>query len=320
MRNIFLLLILILLFNQSLFLQEARDFLIEFVKTTRKGKVLGKLSEQCLGKFFDYRFLLAKKNYKENDFRNLSKNVENIAIDTFLNCPVEELIAIFEEEDFIDVFSQDFDFNFYLKALSIGKILLFDIYNSNNVTGTSLGKTFGKILNLFKVNFTEPKEIDSENKTLNNSTFLDNIKEEDYFEFISGLFNGMKEKEGGNESECYKDIVKGKDKIMKQINDGKKKLEEGKGIGETITSVLFNLVTVEGLVVDCNLLSLGSSIISKVTSMNEMTELFSKIMENSGIYIIYGGLIYDSFINKNLKDAGKYIGKIISKVFDFYVK
>jgi len=320
MLNKLKLISLLLLFYQVNCFKEARDFLIELVKTTKNGKILKNLSEQCLGKFFDYRFLLLKKNYKQNDFINAAKNIENIIIDTFLNCPTDDLLSIFDD-NFIDYYSSDseFDKKIYSKLIGIGRILLSDIYTSKNVNGALLGRTVGKIFNLLKANNTEPKELNSNDTSISQGSLLD-IKEDDYFEFIAGIFAGMKEKDDEKESECYKDILKGKSKIMKKINDGMKKLDEGKGFGETLTGILFGLVTVEGLVVDCNLLNLGSNIFNKVTSFKDMTALLMNIMSDSGVYLLYGGLIYDNFLKKNLKECGKYIGKIISKVFDFHVK
>ena len=320
MLNKFKLIFLILLFYQANTYKEARDFLIELVKTTKNGKILKNLSEQCLGKFFDYRCLLLKKSYKQNDFVNAAKNLENVVIDTFLNCPTDDLLSIFDD-NFFDYYSSDseFDKKIYSKLIGIGRILLSDVYANKNINGASLGRTVGKIFNLLKANYTEQKELNSDDTSVSPGSLLD-IKEEDYFEFIAGIFAGMKEKEDEKESECYKDILKGKSKIMKKINDGMKKLDEGKGFGETLTGILFGLVTVEGLVVDCNLLNLGSNIFNKVTSFKGMTELLMNIMSDSGVYLLYGGLIYDNFLKKNLKECGKYIGKIISKIFDFHVK
>ena len=320
MLNKFKLIALILLFYQVNSFKEARDFLIELIKTTKNGKILKNLSEQCLGKFFDYRFLLLKKSYKQNDFIGATKNFENIIIDTFLNCPTDDLLSIFDD-NFFDYYSSDseFDKKIYSKLKGIGRILLSDIYTSKNINGALLGRTVGKIFNLLKANNTEPKELNSNDTSISQGSLLD-IKEDDYFEFIAGIFAGMKEKDDEKESECYKDIIKGKSKIMKKINEGMKKLDEGKGFGETLTGILFGLVTVEGLVVDCNLLNLGSNIFNKVTSFKDMTALLMNIMSDSGVYLLYGGLIYDNFLKKNLKECGKYIGKIISKVFDFHVK
>ena len=315
----FTLIALIVLFCQANCFKEARDFLIELVKTINNGKVLKNLSEQCLGKYFDYRYLLLKKRYKEDDFANAAKNIENIVIDSLINCPLEDLLAVLEKNLLDNSPDSGLDSKLYSKALSIGRILLSDIYNNKNITGVSLGRTVGRILNLFKANYTEPKELYSNDTSISPGSLLD-IKEDDYFEFIAGIFAGMKEKDDEKESECYKDILKGKSKIMKQINDGMKKLDEGKGFGETMTGILFGLVTVDGLVVDCNLLNLGSNIFNKVTSFNDMTELFMNLMMNSDEYLSYGGEVYDNFLKKNLKECGKNIGKIISKLFDFHVK
>jgi len=311
---------LIILFYQVNCFKEARDFLIELIKTTKNGKQLKNLSEQCLGKFFDYRFLLLQKSYKVNNFSNAAKNLENIVIDTFLNCPTDDIFSILDD-NFIDYYSNDseFDKKIYSKFISIGRIILSDVYNNKKINGASLGRTIGKIFNLLKANNTEPKELNLDDTSISQGSLLD-IKEDDYFEFIAGIFSGMKEKDDEKESECYKDILKGKSKIIKKINDGMNKLDEGKGFGETITGILFGLVTVEGLVVDCNLLNLGSNIFNKITSFKDMTELLMNVMSDSGVYLLYGGLIYDNFLKKNMKECGKYIGKIISKIFDFHVK
>ena len=305
---------IILLFYQANCFKEAREFLIELVKTINNGKVLKNLSEQCLGKYFDYRFLLLKKSYKEDDFSTAVKNIENIVIDSLINCPLEDLLLVLENNILGNSSHSGLDSKLYYKALSIGRIFLSDVYNNKNITGISLGRTVGRILNLFKANYTEPKELYSNDTSISPGSLLD-IKEADYFEFIA-----MKEKDDEKESECYKDILKGKSKIMKQINDGMKKLDEGKGLGETMTGILFGLVTVEGLVVDCNLLNLGSNIFNKITSIKDMTELFMNLMLNSDEYMSYGTQVYDNFLKKNLKECGKNIGKIISKLFDFHVK
>ena len=107
---------------------------------------------------------------------------------------------------------------------------------------------------------------------------------------------------------------------MNHIQEGFKNMDKEKGIGQMITTILFNLITVEGLVVDCNLLSFGSNIISKLTSVKDLTELINSMMQNSTLYILYISQLADSFRNNNMKDVGKYIGKILSNIFDFHVK
>lgn len=323
MKNIFLFFTIVLLLNTYNSLKAGKEALIEFIKTTKDGKVLDNLSEQCFGKFFDYHFLLLKKYYKEENFKQFSKSLENIFIDIFFNCPKSEIISVFNETN-IEPFSQlpfRTKIQLALKIFSLGSII-YSEYTNNNLTGISLGQGLGKILNLFKLKLSETNELksDSENPLDEIGSIFDAINADDYFELIGGLFYGMKEKDDGKESKCYNDIIKGKDKIMEHIDNGFKKVDEGKGIGETITSILFNLITVEGLVVDCNLLSLGGSVISKLTSIKELTELFQKIMQSSTFYILYIDQIIDSFKSKNLKEVGKYIGKIISNIFDFNVQ
>lgn len=315
MKIEFLLIIFILLIISSFSLKEAKNFLIEFAKVATNGETIDILPEDCLGNFFDYHFLLIKKNFKENNFENISKSLENIAIDLFLNCPTNGLFSIFNKTEFIDIFS--------LKLMDKTRILMkifnlltnvYSQYNNNSLTGELLGNTFGKIFNLFKENYTELNEIDLEN----NNTLLDSVNE--YFDVIGGIFIGMKEKDDGNVSKCYNDIIKGKNEIIEKIQKSLDKMDNNKGFGDTLKEILFKLIGVEGLFIDCNLLGLGAKIISKFTSVKQMTELFSKIIEKSSLYMLYIGQIFEQFKENNMLEVGKNIGKIISNIFDFYVK
>ena len=307
------------LYNTINSFKEAKDFLNEFIKITSDDKIQFDIPEKCLGTFFNYHFLLLKKNFKENNFEKLLINIENMAIDMFINCPNLELIKILNETQFENISSipTKFKTKIYMKLLNIGTTL-YTKYNNNTLTGAFLGKQFGELINLFRANYSKFNESESEVNILKNNSFLDNINE--YYDIIGSIFIGMKEKDYGNESKCYNDIIRGKAKIMKNIENRFKNADNNKGFGSIISNILFDLITVEGLVVDCNLLKFGSSIISKVTSINEMTNLITKIMEESDMYIEYIGKIIDNFKNNNLKEAGKDIGKIISNIFGFHVK
>ena len=312
--------------------QAAKDALIEFIKTIKNGQMFI-TSENCLGKLFDFHLYKLIKNFKAGDFKQIIKNIENIGLDIVVNCPGKEFIAVFNDTKIADISTLPFKkkFDIITKIFKLG-INVYLEYKNNTLTGATIGQTLGKVLNMLTKKNIETNEIESgaetgiETETENGSlldeadSFLSNIKPEDYLELIGGLFNGMKEKDNEKESECYKDIIKGQNKILEHINNGMKEIEKGKTIGKTITSIIFNLVTVEGLVVDCNLLSLGSNVISKITSIKEATNLMKKIFESSTVYLLYVGQIYDSFQKKDMKETGKYVGKIISDIFDFHVK
>ena len=324
MKIIFYLFVSFLLLNINCS-QEAKNALIEFIKTIKNGLVIN-LSEQCLGKVFDYHYLLLSKNLKEENFQKFSKNLENIGLDIIINCPGREILSILNETKIQDLKTLPFQkkFNLATKIFKVGFSLYSEYYN-NSLTGVTIGQALGKIVIILQkkneINeFETETEKEKEELMDESSSFLNKIKPEDYLELIGGLFNGMKEKENEGESECYKDIIKGQNKILEHIDNGMKEMEKGKGIGKTITSIIFNLVTVEGLVVDCNLLSLGSSVISKLTSIKEATDLVNKIIKNSTLYLLYVGQIVDSYKKGKMKETGKYIGKILSDVFDFHVK
>ena len=319
MKNIFLLIIYIISINYSYSSKEAKNFLIEFLKATKNEKIIKKISNQCLGNLFDYNVLLIKNSFKENNIENLIKSTENLFFDIIINCPTYEFISIIKESQYGIISSLGYKYKskIYSKLLTLGTILYLK-YNNNTFTGASLGKTFGKIHNLFKFEYSELYELVSEIDDNDIDSFVD-ILNNQINELFRGIFIGMKEKDDGKDSKCYNDIINGKKKIMSFLEKGVKKIEDGESVGEVLKNIGFNLVTIEGVTVNCNLLSIGSSILSKATSIKEMTKLVYKIMQAKK-YIIYIKQFYQKFKDKNMKDAGKYIGKIVSSLFDFNIK
>ena len=315
MKFTFLFISFFILINIINCFKEAKDFLIEFIKVVSKNKVTIELSEKCLGNFFEYHYLLLKKNYRENNFKCLSKNIENMIIDVFINCPNYELINLFNETELDDFGSLPDIYNpsLYFKIFNLGSTA-FSQYNNNSLTGTSLGHISGEFINLFKNKSLD--ELASNNNSTEN-TLLKHLEE--YFEIIGGFFIGMKEKDDGNESICYNDIIQGKDEIIKNIQKSWEKVDKNKSFGSIMKEILFKLITVKGLFVDCNILGFGSSIISKF-NMKEMANLLEKVVTNSTLYLSYISQIIENFKNNNMLEAGKYGGKIISDIFGFYVK
>ena len=308
-------LLLILIFNNAFCSISGREFYQEFLRTTFKDEVKDDLSEQCFGNLFDYYLLVFKMSYHQNDFVTLITSFENIFYDSvFLNCRVKALKNILENIN-VNLTSSQITSLLYSNAFKLGKIFFYDLF-SKNITGASLGRVVGKIYNIFRKNYTETEE----EETLDEIEDKKPLNIEDYFGLIEGLFLGMKKEEDGKESLCYKDVMKGKDEIMNHIKKGMKGVEEGKAVGKMIRTILFNLMTVEGLVLDCNLLTLGGSVIAKLTSMKELMVLGDKILKNLGDYIHIFQKIFNSFIAYDLKNLGIYIGKLISAIFDFYVK
>ena len=316
MKFTFLFISFLILINAINSLKEAKDFLIEFIKVISKNKVTIELPEQCLGHFFDYHFLLLKKNYKENNFEYLSKNIENMIIDTFINCPNYELLNLFNETELDNFGSLPDIYNpsLFFKIFNLGSTV-YSQYNNNSLSGASLGQISGKFINLFKN--TSLNQLDSSNNLTENASLLS--KFEEYFDIIGGFFIGMKEKDDGNESKCYNDIIQGKDEIIKNIQKSMEKVDKNKAFGSIMKEILFKLITVKGLFVDCNILGFGSSIISKF-NMKEMANLLEKVVTNSTLYLSYIGQIVENFKSNNMTEAGKYGGKIISDIFGFYVK
>ena len=314
MKNIFPLIILFFIFNNAFCSKDGQDFFREFLRITNIKDENMTFSDQCFGKLFDYYFLVLKISYYQNDIVTLLSSFENIILDSIiLNCPLKALNPVLKDLN-LNFTSQEFKSTLYSKSFKLGQILFYEYANPNK-TGASLGRTFGKIINLFRTNFVEPEE------TTKGVPSRKPFDIEDYFGFFEGLFLGMKKDDDDTkESLCYKDVLKGKDEIMKHVQKGMKGVEEGKGVGKMIKTILFNLMTVEGLVIDCNLLTLGGSVISKLSSAKELMVLYDKILKNLGDYIVIFKNIFESYKNNDLKNIGIHCGKLISSIFDFHVK
>ena len=313
---------LLFLIKYSFSLKEAKNFLLEFLKATKNDNIIENISDQCFGLISDYHFLQLKKSYIENDFENISKHLENILLDTLINCPSYEFISIFKQSEY-EIFSPvalKYKSKIYTKLLTLGSYLYLQ-YNNNTLTGASLGEIYGKIFNLFKFDYDTLYDLqvgdDEDNDEM--ELIINNINSQ-LFELFSGIFIGMKERNDGRESKCFKDIIKGKKKLLNIIDECFKKMKNGKSFSEALKSLSFKFVAIEGITVDCNLLTLGNSVLSKVTSIKEMNLLLYRMINNSNKYLTNIKQVIDNINNKKTKEAGKYIGKILSNIFDFNVK
>ena len=326
MKKIFLLIIFLIFIEYSFPLKEAKEILIEFLKVTKNDKIIENISEKCLGATFDYHFLLMQKSFIENNFEKTSRYLENMGLDFLVNCPFNELISIFTQAEY-EIFSPlafKYKYKIYLKLLSLGTSLYLQ-YNNSALTPKDIGTIFGKIINLFKFDYEALYELeadtdDDEDKTSKEiDLIIDNINNH-LTELFSGIFRGMKMVDDRKGSLCYKDILKNKNKLWTIVESAIKKMREGESLSQAIKSLGFKLVTIEGITVDCNLLNLGNSVLSKITSMKELIIFFNKILKNSELYLDNANQAMDNFKNKKIKEAGIYIGKILRSMIGFDVK
>ena len=326
MKKIFLLIIFLIFIEYSFPLKEAKEILIEFLKVTKNDKIIENISEKCLGATFDYHFLLMQKSFIENNFEKTSRYLENMGLDFLVNCPFNELISIFTQAEY-EIFSPlafKYKNKIYLKLLSLGTSLYLQ-YNNSALTPKDIGAIFGKIINLFKFDYEALYELeadtdDDEDKTSKEiDLIIDNINNH-LTELFSGIFRGMKKVDDRKGSLCYKDILKNKNKLWTIVESAINKMRKGESLSQAIKSLGFKLVAIEGITVDCNLLNLGNSVLSKITSMKELIIFFNKILKNSELYLDNANQAIDNFKNKKIKEAGIYIGKILRGIFGFDVK
>lgn len=314
-------LIIFIFFNKSACLPNIREFLVEFLNAanSKEKSITQSLSKNCLGKLSEYYIESIIKSYRENNFDNLIKNVENLGIDIFLNCPSESVFDVFM--DFDD--SLITDFTSAIKSPKKIKSLITLLYSLyfDELSPSSLGKAFGDTINLFKKSDSQIEDSAEKMDKIDYSKlpFFSDLKKEYAFEFLLGMLNGLKKEDDGKDSDCYKDIIKGKDKIYKYIVDAYDSMDKGKDFSKAFGNIIFNLITVEGFVSDCNLLDFGS-LIAKVSSAEKLKELWKKSKNQSQFYLYNSKELVKNMQNGDYKEAGKYFGKIFGKIFDFSVK
>ena len=312
MKGAFSLILLILAFN-NIFSESSshpgKEFYNEFLRVTNKENVGKGLSEQCFGRLFEYYFLIFKMSFYQEDFVTFYTSIENIIYDSLLlNCPLKSMEVLFDDLYF-NSSAPDAGSQIYKKIFKISSIL-FEEFSGKNMNPISLGKATGRIYNLFRKNYVDPEEQNHQRKPFNF---------DDYFGLIEGLFSGMKKEDSGKESTCYKYVIKGKKEINRFIEKGIKGVENGKPVGKMVRTVIFNLMTVEGLVLDCNLATLGGSVLAKLSSTKGVQKLGEKFADNIVEYMTYLKYVFFGYRDGNLREIGLNSGKLISSLLDFYV-
>lgn len=314
MKAVLSLFLLILTFNyvfNESNTHPGKEFYNEFLKVTKKLDADKVISDQCFGRLFEYYLLVIKMSFYQNDFMTFYTSLENILYDSiFLNCPIKSMTELFEDLHF-DTSAPDVGTQIYKKLFKI-VMILFDEFSAKEITPEILGRTTGKIFNLFRKDFSKE---DNEKKNQPKKPF--NL--EDYYGLIEGLFSGMKKEDAGQESRCYKYIIKGKKEIEKFIEKGMKGIENGKPVKKMIKTVIFNLMTVEGMLLDCNLMALGGSVITKLSSKKELELLGDKFAKEVVDYIEYFKNAFFGYREGDLRKIGLNVGKFISSLLDFYV-
>ena len=314
MKAAFSLILLLLTFNYVFnepSKHPGKDFYNEFLKVTKKVDADKNISDQCFGRLFEYYLLVIKMSVYQNDFITFYSSFENILYDCILlNCPMKSMTELFEDLHF-NTSAPDVSTQIYKKIIKIA-IIFFEEFSNKEITPEILGRTIGKLFNLFRKNYAEE---DDNKKNQPKKPF----KIEDYYGLIEGLFSGMKKEDAGKDSSCYKYVLKGKKEIQRFIEKGMKGIENGKPVGKMVKTVIFNLMTVEGLILDCNLMTLGGSVIAKFSSQKELELLLDQFTKEIVNYIELFKNAFFGYRDGDLRAIGLNIGKFISSILDFYV-
>ena len=138
---------------------------------------------------------------------------------------------------------------------------------------------------------------------------------DDIYDAVVALFRGMAETE---QATCAGVLEKQKDKILEIVYAAIDEAKSGTDISTVIQNAVQKLMSVDGLVSECNVLAMPA-IVTKVTTKEGLVEIFQAAIDNIDKIYDYGTNIKDAIIAKDYNKAAENLGHILSIVLDFQV-
>ena len=141
------------------------------------------------------------------------------------------------------------------------------------------------------------------------------IPVEQIYDVVVGLFKGMAQTE---EARCAGVFTNQKTQILDIVYACIDEIKAGTEIATAIQNAALKLMQIEGLISECNILSMPS-IITKFTTKEGLVEIFQTIIDNIDDVFAYGEQIKTAIENKDYPGAGEAFGHILAIALDFHV-
>ena len=138
---------------------------------------------------------------------------------------------------------------------------------------------------------------------------------DDIYAAVVGLFKGMAQTEAAT---CAGVLVNQKATILDIVNTCIAEIKAGTPAETAIQNAALKLMGIDGLVSECNVLSMPA-IITKFTTEEGLVEVFQTLIDNIHEVFTYGQKIPDAIKNKDYPAATEALGHILSIALDFHV-
>ena len=144
---------------------------------------------------------------------------------------------------------------------------------------------------------------------------LREIPVDDVYAAVVGIFKGLAETEAAT---CAGVLTKNKAQILEIVNAAIAEIKAGTAVETAIQNAALKLMWIDGLVSECNVLSMPA-IITKFTTEEGLVEVFQALIDNIHEVFTYGQKIPDAVKNKDYPTAGEALGHILAIALDFHV-
>jgi hypothetical protein len=144
---------------------------------------------------------------------------------------------------------------------------------------------------------------------------LREIPVDDVYAAVVGIFKGLAETEAAT---CAGVLTKNKAQILEIVNTAIAEIKAGTAVETAIQNAALKLMGIDGLVSECNVLSMPA-IITKFTTEEGLVEVFQALIDNIHEVFTYGQKIPDAIKNKDYPTVGEALGHILAIALDFHV-
>ncbi len=144
---------------------------------------------------------------------------------------------------------------------------------------------------------------------------LREIPVDDVYAAVVGIFKGLAETDAAT---CAGVLTKNKAQILEIVNAAIAEIKAGTAVETAIQNAALKLMGIDGLVSECNVLSMPA-IITKFTTEEGLVEVFQALIDNIHEVFTYGQKIPDAVKNKDYPTVGEALGHILAIALDFHV-
>ena len=279
--------------------EDAQKFLENFLYYAQGNKTIF-LREECLGKEYDKDINSLLKYIEIDSYQLIIYKIEKIAEDVYSNCPIDLALFLFKNAS-DSIYSISFLSTIMSRMSQISKIIITE-FKSENHSAESFGKAIGELIY----------------SIISNDTIsLENYNSDMGYDIFEGIFDGLTV----NKSlvKCKETIVKGKNDLIQVFFDIIDVLKNPKEEDDLMTLIFMKLLGVAGIITDCRIFYLISSI-KDIFTEDGYNNIIQRINGNSTILFENVEQLVNANNNRNFHNIGESFGNILRIIFDFYVE